>query len=315
MTGVVVDPPERGHAAAVHQHRRDLVLRGADDRQLGGHVAAQRLEGAQQHRQALALDRLADEHDPQRLTRRTQRRCRHSAFGQPNAVRHDPVVAAVEAPAGPRRRLGDREAQIQPVELAACPHQPGDQVRRHRLRIAVERADERCVGARQGVPADDRGHRLVQVHDVGREGAQLAPHRGHRMRAVREVGHRAVRRPAERAAQRHQPRGNLARLRARATVRDRGRAGIAVERCEHAHLVTCGRELGGEGFDVARDAARVRPRVRRDEGNPHRGHPKGRAGCLGAVSPHQRGAGTAAPHGGTGCRPPVPFLSFVKHDA
>ena len=39
--------------------------RRADHGQLGRDVLAQRLEGAQQQRQALALDRLADEHDPQ----------------------------------------------------------------------------------------------------------------------------------------------------------------------------------------------------------------------------------------------------------
>ncbi len=43
---------------------------GADDRQLGVDVLAQPLEGAQQHRQALALDGLADERDPQAAARR-----------------------------------------------------------------------------------------------------------------------------------------------------------------------------------------------------------------------------------------------------
>ena len=41
----------------------------ADDVQLHRQVLAQRLEGAQQHRQPLALDGLADEGDPQRLAR------------------------------------------------------------------------------------------------------------------------------------------------------------------------------------------------------------------------------------------------------
>jgi hypothetical protein len=45
-----------GEAVDLHDH----VDRGVD-------LVAQRLERAQQHRQALALDRLADEHDPQRL--------------------------------------------------------------------------------------------------------------------------------------------------------------------------------------------------------------------------------------------------------
>ena len=53
----------------VEQHAVDLVGRRADDLQLDGQVLAQRLEGAQQHRQPLALDRLADEDELQRLPR------------------------------------------------------------------------------------------------------------------------------------------------------------------------------------------------------------------------------------------------------
>ena len=40
---------------------------GPDHGQLGGDVLAQRLEGAQQQRQALALNRLSDEQDPERV--------------------------------------------------------------------------------------------------------------------------------------------------------------------------------------------------------------------------------------------------------
>ena len=72
----VVDAPERGHALALDQQRRQLLRRQPDDRQLGRNLAAQRLEGAQQHRQALALDGLADEHDPQRLARAPARAAR-----------------------------------------------------------------------------------------------------------------------------------------------------------------------------------------------------------------------------------------------
>ncbi len=45
---------------------RDLLRGRADEREGGGHVVAQRLEGAQQDGEALALDRLADEQDAQR---------------------------------------------------------------------------------------------------------------------------------------------------------------------------------------------------------------------------------------------------------
>ena len=69
---------------AVEQQRRDLLRRRADDRQLGGDVLAQRLEGAQQHRQALALDGLADERRsaaarPARAPRGARRRRRRAA--------------------------------------------------------------------------------------------------------------------------------------------------------------------------------------------------------------------------------------------
>ncbi len=64
---LVVDLAQRAHAAVVDEQRRQLLMGGPDDRQLAGDVLAQGLEGAQQQRQALALDRLADEGDLQRL--------------------------------------------------------------------------------------------------------------------------------------------------------------------------------------------------------------------------------------------------------
>ena len=66
---LVGDLAQRVDAAVVEQHAVDLVGRRADDLELDGQVLAQRLEGAQQHRQPLALDRLADEDELQRLTR------------------------------------------------------------------------------------------------------------------------------------------------------------------------------------------------------------------------------------------------------
>ena len=51
-----------------------VVLVDADHRQARGHVLAQRLERAQQHRQALALDGLADERDLERLAGRARAR-------------------------------------------------------------------------------------------------------------------------------------------------------------------------------------------------------------------------------------------------
>ena len=61
------DLPERAHAAVVEQQRRDLLGPGPDQRERRRHVLAQRLEGAQQDRQPLALDGLADAEDAQLL--------------------------------------------------------------------------------------------------------------------------------------------------------------------------------------------------------------------------------------------------------
>ena len=65
------------------QQRRDLRLGGADDRQPDRDVLAQRLERAQQDRQALALDGLADEDDLQRVAGHAQARRGDAALGQP----------------------------------------------------------------------------------------------------------------------------------------------------------------------------------------------------------------------------------------
>ena len=81
VLALVGDLAERADAARVEHQRRDVLLAGADDTQLDGHVLAQRLEGAQQHRQALALDGLADEREPQRRGRRPGAFARIAAAG------------------------------------------------------------------------------------------------------------------------------------------------------------------------------------------------------------------------------------------
>ena len=84
----VADPPERRDPLGVEQHRREFLRLHAHDGQLRGHLAAQRLEGAQQHRQPLALDGLADEPDPQRLPGRA---ARGVGPGTPPAGRSTPL--------------------------------------------------------------------------------------------------------------------------------------------------------------------------------------------------------------------------------
>ena len=266
----VVDAAERGHALALDQQRRELLGGRADHDQLGRHLAAQRLEGAQQHGQALALDGLADERDPQRLAGRAPARRRRPALGHDDAVRDHAVAAAVEAPAGPGRGLGDRDAHVEVVELAPGAQQRGDLVRRDRLRVAVERPHKWRVGARQGVPTDGRRDRLVDVDDVEIPRAQLAPQRRDARRRAREIGDRAVGRPADRAAERHQPLAETSRTCGRAPrCIQRRPAAVGVERREHLDVVPGAVQLDGESFDVAGYAAGVCPRVRGYKGHPH----------------------------------------------
>ena len=266
----VGDAAEDPHARLLDEHRGDLGLGRADHGQAGGHVAAERLEGAQQHRQALALHRLADEDDLERLAGEPPARRGDAAGGQRDAVGHDPVAAAVEAAAGPGGRLGDGDADLEVVEAAAGAQEVRDGVRHARLGIAVEGPDERRVGRRQGVPAHHRADRLVQVDDVELPGAQLAAQPDDGAGRRREVRDGAVRRPAPRVAERDEPFGHLALLRARAAVQQRRAADVVVVGGEHAHVVARGEQLAGQRLDVARHPTGVRPRVGGDKSYSHK---------------------------------------------
>ena len=104
---------------------RELLARRAPTSvSVGRDVLAQRLEGAQQHGQPLALDRLADEQDPQRplavgAARERAARGQRPRVDRCDPVGDDPVVAAEEAPRGPRGGLGDGDADVQAVDAAA----------------------------------------------------------------------------------------------------------------------------------------------------------------------------------------------------
>ena len=199
---LVVDAPERAHAARVGQQRGQRVRVDADHRQPRGDVLAQRLEGAQQHRQALALDGLADERDLQRVARAAPPRRGRPAGGQRDAVGHDPVLAAEEAPPGPLRGLGHRDPHAQAVHVAARAPQPRDRVREQVVRVGVVGGDDRREGERGRHPAGQRRDRLVQVDDVVVARPQLPPQRRGRERRVGDVRLRAVERPAQRRAER-----------------------------------------------------------------------------------------------------------------
>ena len=109
-----------------------------------------------------------------------------------DAVGDHAVVAAVEAPAGPGRGLGDGDPHAQAVEQAPGAEQVGDVVGDAVLRVAVEGADQRRAGRGQRVPAQRRRHRLVQVDHVEAARPQLVAHGGDGVRGDRQVGDRPV---------------------------------------------------------------------------------------------------------------------------
>ena len=212
---------QRSHRAIVEHHVRDLLGARADQRERRRHVVAQRLERPQQDREPLAFNGLADEHDPQRarplVAQIRSRSCgsRRSApagaigRGQVNAVGHDPVAPAEEAPSRPRRRLGHGDAHAQVVHPPPTPERRGcDPVGQRVLGVRVKRADQRQLArAEQRVPADQRNDRLVEVDGVIAALAQLAAQREDRVRPCRDVRDRAVGGDPDRAPQRDEALG------------------------------------------------------------------------------------------------------------
>ena len=105
-------------------------------------MLAQCLEGAQQQRQALALDGLADEHDPQPLPVGCCGSVDRARDGV-HPVGDHAVVPAEEAAPGPRRGLGHGDPHAQAVQHPAGADQVGDAVGDPVVGKGVERADER----------------------------------------------------------------------------------------------------------------------------------------------------------------------------
>src|SRR5919204_223554 len=86
---------------------------------------------------------------------------------QVDAVGNDPVVAAVVAPRGPGGRLGHGDPGAELAVQAPGPRDVrGEAVREQAGRVGMEGADRRRARRLDGVPADDRRVRLVDVDDV-----------------------------------------------------------------------------------------------------------------------------------------------------
>ena len=227
----VVDGPERGHAALIDQHRRELLRRDADQLEARRDPLAQRLERAQRDRQALALDGLADERDAQRaLHARQRRRLALEALGQRHAVGDHAVAPAEEALARPRRRRRDGDPHAQPLKAPRRAEEVAEAVGEAVGRVGVKGPDERRAASRSSASQLISGHdRLVDVDDVV-AAARAAPRAEpqDRQRRDRDVGDRAVGGQADRAPERR-----------RRSPRARAAAG-QTPRCRRALRRSCG---------------------------------------------------------------------------
>ena len=143
VLALVVHLAQHADIAIVEHQRRELFARRADHGQLCRDVLTQRLERTQQQRQALALDRLADEQQPERVAGMLAAGARDHVGVDVHAVRDHPVVAAEEAPPGPGGGVRDRDPDVQVVEHPARAEQVGDAVREAVLGVGVKRPDER----------------------------------------------------------------------------------------------------------------------------------------------------------------------------
>jgi hypothetical protein len=110
----------------------------------------------------------------------------------------------------------------------------------------------------------------VHVDDVVAALAQLLSERADRLRKRREVRHGAVHREPDRAAERHHVIGQGPPLRGGAAVAYTCQAIVGVVGRQEPDLMAEPRELLGQSFNMAPDAAWIRVRVRRHERYTHR---------------------------------------------
>ena len=239
----------------------------ADRGQAAGDVLGERLEGAQQHRQALALLGAADEQHLQLVA--IVRRRLAGAKLEVDAVGNDLVLAAEPAAPGPGGGLGDGDPLVQLVELAPRAEQAGDVVGPRLGRVGVEGADDRGAAEGACVPAERRSGWLLQVDDVEVAGAQLTAHPGQRVGKDRDVGDRAVHRDPDGAAERDHVFGQRALARGGAAVERTAETIRRIPGCEYPNLVTSIKQMLGKRLRMPVYASLIRPRIGRDESNAH----------------------------------------------
>ena len=213
---------------------------------------------------------------PLRSSARPTNRMRSSSWGrsgighggaQVDPVGHDPVAAAVEALGGPARGLGDRDSGAQLRVEAACAEEVGREPADDPARgVGVEGRDGRDAGRLGGVPGDQRGVRLVDVHEVVAAASQLAPEDAHRLGKGAQVGDRAVHREADRPAEGDAVLGQGPRLRRGAAMHRSRDPVVGVVGSQQAHVVALLEQLLGQCLYVAPDTARICVRVGRYEG-------------------------------------------------
>ena len=232
----MLDPAERLDVrlgSGLGEIAGDVVVAGADDGELRGHVLDEALEGLQQDGQALALLGPADEQHSQLLGLglRSGRRP-----VQVDPVRDDLVLASEPAPAGPGGRFGNRDPRVKLVELAAGAGEVGDVVRDRLGRVGVEGRDHRRAAIRDRVPADEACGWLVHVHHVGVELGKLAAQGDGARRERRVVGDRAVHPERHAASERAHVAGLLPLLRGSLVEQAREPVG-PVQGRQHANLI------------------------------------------------------------------------------
>ncbi len=260
---VDVDPAHRLGIREVAQH---VLAPRPDHGQAAGDVLDQGFEGGQQNRQALALLGPADKEHLQLAVARLRTRRRGLDV---DPVGDDLVAPAEPAAPGPGGRLGDRDPRREAVEDPAGPERRGEVVWQRLGRVGVKGADDRRARAQHRVPADQRHHRLVDVNHVVATASQLLANAGNAAGGRRrEIGDGSVGGDPDRATERDQVIGQLARLRRRSVQRPAEPVG-RIDGGEHADVVATSEELLGERLDVPVHAALVAPGIWRDKGYSH----------------------------------------------